>query len=449
LGAWISTQRYRRDKLNLEKIKLLETLPQWSWDVLEDQWNEGFECLKKYIEEYDYSIVPNTCMYENFTLGTWVSTQRYAKIKNKLSSNKIKQLESLPQWSWDILEDRWNEGFLYLKKYIEEFNHSRIPVQLRYNDYLLGSWASDQRKRKKQNKLSPDRVKYLDSLSGWSWNVIEDKWNIGFECLKQYIEEHGHAKIPDDLKYKSFNLSIWVNSQKTNYNKGKLDIKRIQLLETLPQWSWNVIESQWNRGFGYLKKYVQEHGHAKIQGNFKYENYNLGAWVNSQKMKKNKLNLEQIKILEELPQWSWNTLEDQWNEGFGYLKKYVSEHGHAKVPSKFEYDDFKLGNWVNAQKANNKNHKLDLDRIKKLESLSQWSWSSLEEQWNEGFTYLKKYTEEQGHARVPARLKYENFNLGDWVGSQRRKKDSLDLDRIKNLESLPQWWWGVRMENNK
>jgi hypothetical protein len=48
--------------------------------------------------------------------------------------------------------------------------------------------------------------------------------------------------------------------------------------------------------------------------------------------------------------------------------------------------------------------------------------------------------------RVPHRFKYEDFNLGKWVSSQRKTRDKLGLERIKMLEALPQWSWDVKSE---
>ena len=66
-----------------------------------------------------------------------------------------------------------------------------------------------------------------------------------------------------------------------------------------------------------------------------------------------------------------------------------------------------------------KKSKLDLERIQYLKHYLNGLGISLEDHWNEGFEYLKKYVEEHGHARVPNQLKYENFSLGAWVGIQR------------------------------
>jgi predicted helicase len=56
--------------------------------------------------------------------------------------------------------------------------------------------------------------------------------------------------------------------------------------------------------------------------------------------------------------------------------------------------------------------------------------------WCFWYGLLEKYIKEYGHARVPLKLKYEDFNLGKWVSHQRCDKDKLDLKRIKLL-ALP------------
>ncbi|MFZ2168293.1 MAG: Helicase associated domain protein, partial [Methylococcaceae bacterium] len=321
-------------------------------------WNFWYGLLKKYAEEQGHAKVENRFKYQNFNLGWWVGTQR--KEKNKLSPERIQFLESLPKWSWDVFEDQWNEGFNCLKKYVEEQGHARVPSNSKYQNFNLATWVKNQRKGK--NKLSPEKINFLESLPKWSWNVFQDRWNEGFEYLKKYIEEQDSAKVPLRFKYQNFNLGIWVQNQRKK--KIKLDLEKIQLLESLPQWSWDVFEDQWNEGFSCLTKYVEEQGHAKVPHRFKYEDFNLGVWVQNQRNGKNKLGPERIKLLEALPQWSWDVFDDRWKRGFGYLKKYVEEYGDAGVPGNLKYQNFNLGAWVKNQRV--KKGKLDLEKIQLL-----------------------------------------------------------------------------------
>jgi len=59
-----------------------------------------------------------------------------------------------------------------LEKYVAEYYDARVPTGFKFNDYLLGSWVSHQRKEK--NKLSPKKILLLEALPQWSWNPLEN-----------------------------------------------------------------------------------------------------------------------------------------------------------------------------------------------------------------------------------------------------------------------------------
>ena len=440
LGGWTAHQRGSKDNLSSERIKLLELLPYWTWEFLDDQWNDGFDKLKAFIAKHGHAKVPARLIIDGVKLGIWVGTKR--KGKDKVSIEIIKLLESLPNWSWNILEDNWSKAFEYYKKYVTEYGHSKVPARLKYEGFNLGKWVSHRRNEK--DILNPERIKLLEALPQWTWNAIEDKWNTDYENLKKFIAEFGHVKVPRNFKYGDFNLGNWVSKRRNE--KEKLSPERIKLLESLPNWTWDAMGNQWNEGFEKLKKYIKKFGNAKVPNTFKFEGYNLGAWVSSQRSRKEKTSTERIKLLESLPEWTWevrnNLIAELWEKGYDSLKKYAKENGHSKVPDGLKYEGYNLGSWVGSQRRKKAN--LDPKKIKLLNALPKWSWKPLVDLWQEGLAHLKKYVKEYGHANVPLRFKFEKYNLGKWVAHQRSGKKKLSKERIKLLESLPGWCWVVK-----
>ncbi|MCX7066707.1 MAG: Helicase associated domain protein [Methylococcales bacterium] len=206
----------------------------------------------------------------------------------------------------------WGFWYKLLVDYVEEFGNARVSAKLKYKDFNLGSWVSVQRKTR--NNLDLKRIQLLESLTQWSWDVLEDQWNKGFEYLKWYVDEYEHSRVPRGFEYQGYQLGQWVSTQRKE--KNTLSFEKIELLESLFQWSWNLLEDRWNEGFSYLKKYTEEYSHARVPRGVKYKDFNLAAWVSNQRNGKNKLSPERIRLFESLPKWSWNLHDDLWNEGF-------------------------------------------------------------------------------------------------------------------------------------
>ena len=92
LGTWVSTQRYRKDLLPLERKRRLEAIG-FVWDWLDYRWEQGFTALLKFKRWEGHCHVPIFHSEGDHRLGWWVSTQRQRRkelsAKRKARLNKI------------------------------------------------------------------------------------------------------------------------------------------------------------------------------------------------------------------------------------------------------------------------------------------------------------------------------------------------------------------------
>jgi superfamily II DNA or RNA helicase len=371
LGNWVGSQRFKVDTISQDRKDRLEALPGWSWDPYDDQWEQGYCHLKEYTLREGNCLVPSDhTTSSGYKLGRWVIKQR-TKI-HIITQRKKVLLESLPGWSWDPVGERWEEGFKHLEEYIKEEGHGAVPSTFISTDgFKLGQWAVQQRATK--DKMPLDRKSRLEALSGWSWELLKDKWEEGFRHLEEYVKAKGHCTIPTTyISPDGFKLGNWAVLQRTT--KDKLSQVRIDRLETLSSWSWDLFKDKWEEGFRHLKMYVEQEGHCKIPSNYiSPDGYNLLSWVRRQRCIVNKMPQDWKDRLEKLPGWSWDPLGDQWEEGFLHLKIYIAAEGHSGVPTAYiTLNAYKLGQWVRVQRANKND--MPQERKDRLEALPGWSW---------------------------------------------------------------------------
>jgi len=446
LGGWVSHQRIHKIKLSAERKARLKALHGWSWDVIAEQWEDGFRYLKEFAKREGHAKVPfDYKTADGFSLGGWVSERR--KAKDNLSPERKARLEALPGWIWPerILLERkqWGEWFNYLKEFAERKGHAKVPGDYKTADgYRLGSWVSNQRTKK--DNMSSERKARLEALPGWSWDVVLDNWEDGFRYLKEFAEREGHAKVPGDYKTNDgYRLGRFVSIQRAG--KDSMPAERKVRLETLSCWVWDAKFEQWEEGYRYLKEFADRERHCFVPSLYKTaDGYRLGQWVSVQRKNKNNPLPERKERLEALPSWVWDPTSKQWEEGFCYLKEFADREGHCLVPGLYRTDDgYRLGQWVSVQRKNKDNS--SPERKAQLESLPGWSWAAKFDKWGEGFHLLKEFSNREGHANVPRRYKTaDGYRLGIWVSTQRNNKDNVSAERKVRLEALPSWVWRVK-----
>ena len=78
----------------------------------------------------------------NYRLGSWVGQQRH--YIDKLTSESKQRLDALG-FIWDMLTEKWEEGFGKLLQFKEREGHCKVAVRYKEGNYRLGSWVGVQR----------------------------------------------------------------------------------------------------------------------------------------------------------------------------------------------------------------------------------------------------------------------------------------------------------------
>lgn len=161
----------------------------------------------------------------------------------------------------------------------------------------LAYWIFRQRDAYSRGSLSEQRISALEKIPGWTWNNFDAAWDQGFKQLQKYGIVSARQKTKDD-----YPLGKWISHQRDDYKKGILNSERIEKLESIPDWVWDMQQSQFDASYEYLKRY------GVVSKSFIAEDgFPLGMWIRNIKSSYTRGRLNQYKIdkLEAIPGWLW------------------------------------------------------------------------------------------------------------------------------------------------
>jgi hypothetical protein len=190
--------------------------------------------------------------------------------------------------------------------YVETFDGEQIK---------LGQWEGKRRNEYATGKLSQHRIDALEAIPGWVWEPFKADFSRKLSALKQFVDREGHARVPgsyvETFDGEQIKLGQWVGARRNEYATGKLSQHRIDALEAIPGWEWDVSEADFQGALAALKQFVDREGHARVSNKhvetFDGEKLRLGYWVGTRRRDyaKGKLSQDRIDALEALPGWVW------------------------------------------------------------------------------------------------------------------------------------------------
>jgi superfamily II DNA or RNA helicase len=430
LATWVGVQRnlnnsnskrltqYRKDKLDAIGFE---------WNPIATQWNKMFFKLKEFKEKNGHCNIPQRdSLFPQ--LGTWAVEQRKDYKKKKLSSYQIERLKSI-DFVFDILNERWNRLYSELCLFKEKNKHCDVT-----RDYVeniaLATWIAEQRKARRKNKLTPERIDKLNALS-FKWNPFNEYQEKMLEELREFKEKNGHCNVPQ--QYKASTLGKWTIAQRIKYKKNKLLPELISKLEELG-FDWNPLDTVWDSMYQELCDFQKKYGHCIIKHG--YENKRLVTWVQQQRILYANENLSKDRY-EELNKigFIWNTFEELWEKRFNELLDFHNKNANCDVP--VDYENYSLFRWIGTQRTLYKKNQLTQDRIHRLNQLGFRWCNKTDESWDKKLIELADFKHKHGHTNVPLRYRH-NPSLGKWANMQRNlyKRKKLDEARMQKLLEL-------------
>ncbi len=128
-------------------------------------WDHMYDLLLEFREETGSVRVPIRKVYKGFSLGPWAA-ENAEKLKERLlpsfmadaltAAGMSPGYMGLPVISPSAAE-QWDFKYGLYERYIAESGSQYVPVRCTYHGVTLGRWIADQRRRRKEGRLTPAR----------------------------------------------------------------------------------------------------------------------------------------------------------------------------------------------------------------------------------------------------------------------------------------------------
>ncbi len=129
LSAWVSHQRSRikSGAITKEQYQRLHSVPGWQDDPLQEQYAAGLAAVRRFSDEFGHARVPQGAVVNGFDLGTWVGIRRQQYKHNRLSAERIQELESIKGWAWNTRDADWGDLLDRLQAFKKKFGNFDAP----------------------------------------------------------------------------------------------------------------------------------------------------------------------------------------------------------------------------------------------------------------------------------------------------------------------------------
>ena len=500
LGKWLTYQRqaYKKEKLSKEKIELLEKIGMRFENVLNIiGWTKMYLLAETYFKNYgnleikqNFKTLNGIDYDENgYKLGKWLTYQRQAYKKEKLSKEKIELLEKIGMRFENVLNIiGWTKMYLLAETYFKNYGNLEISKKFKtlngidYDDkgYNLIIWIYKQRQAYKRGKLSKEKIELLEKI-GMHFDTIDndEMWTRMYKLAENYFRKHGNLEIPQRFKTMNgiikdengYNLGTWINRQRQEYKKGKLSEDRIELLEKIGMRFENVLNIiGWTKMYTLAEIYFEKYGDLEIPYSLKTLNgidyddkgYNLGLWISKHRKeyKKGSLYRDRTELLEKIGmRFEIKDNDEVWTQMYKLSEVYFKKYGNLEIPQKFKtlnginYDEkgHNLGTWIGTQRQAYKKEKLSKEKIELLEKIGM-RFENVHNiiDWNEMYLLAETYFKKYGNLEILYKFKTLNgidydengYKLGKWLTNQRQayKKGKLSPERKELLDQIGMIW---------
>ncbi len=292
-------------------------------------------------------------------------------------------------------------------------------------------------------------------------------WLTGYNALRTWAREHGHAQVPSDAIIElgddgnTYGLGTWVSEQRRAFKAGTLKAWRVDLLNEVGM-VWSVGDAAFWKNLGAARAYHAAHGSLACPRSTVWDGVAVGQWLSNLR-RPGGLGTDPVRAgerrraLEAIdPEWNPAGWSVEWQRHYAAARVLLAEEqGPADVLPGVTVNGCDVGTWTTRQTDPAVWNTLLPEQRERLEALGlkprtettpavTTATGKNAGAFERGITALAQYAEREGRVVVPRAHVEETphgpVRLGTWVSNTRSRRDRLSDAQCEQLAALGIDW---------
>ncbi len=297
-------------------------------------------------------------------------------------------------------------------------------------------------------------------------------WLTGYNTLRTWVQEHGHARVPSDTTVKSgddgdtYALGSWVSEQRRAFQAGTLKAWRVDLLNEVGM-VWSVGDAGFWKNFGAARSYYAVHSTLACPRNAVWDGVALGQWLSNLR-RPGGLGTDPARAEER--RRALEAIDPEWNPGWpvDWQRHYAAarvllaeEQGSVELLPGVTVNGVDVGTWTTRQTAPDVWDTLSPEQRERLEALGLKRRTDTAPAaptaagkggkgaaFERGITALAQYVQREGHLKVPRQHtetvlidgQEHQVQAGVFLSNHKNRRAKLSAEKLGAFAALGLDW---------
>ncbi|MFF9579640.1 Helicase associated domain protein [Streptomyces rubiginosohelvolus] len=296
-------------------------------------------------------------------------------------------------------------------------------------------------------------------------------WLTGYNTLRTWVQEHGHARVPSDATVKvgddgTYGLGTWVSEQRRAFKAGTLKAWRTDLLNEVGM-VWSVGDAASWKNLNAARAYYAAHSTLACPRNTVWDGVALGQWLSNLR-RPGGLGTDPVRAEERRraleaidPEWNPTGWPVDWQRHYAATRELLGEEQGrpAGLLPGVTVNGVDVGTWTTRQTDPTIWDTLSAEQQKRLEALglrrrtettpaAPAGKSGKATAFERGITALTQYAAREGHLKVPRQHtetvvidgQEHAVKAGVFLSNHKSRRAKLSTEQREQLAALGIDW---------